>query len=159
MSAGPPTALTLAAAVGCGLNGGVFLAFSSFVMPALGRLRPAGGVAAMQAINREAVTVVFMAVLFGTAALCAPVAAWALLDPGAPRAGLQLAGAAVYLVGTIGLTVVFHVPRNEALAPLEPESAEAAREWRRYRREWTAGNHVRAVAATAAAPLLALAPA
>ena len=31
--------LTFAAALGCGLSAGVFFAFSSFVMPALARLR------------------------------------------------------------------------------------------------------------------------
>jgi uncharacterized membrane protein len=49
-------ALTLITAVGCGLNAGVFFAFSAFVMPALKRLPPAHGIAAMQSINRLAVT-------------------------------------------------------------------------------------------------------
>ena len=40
-----------AAVLGCGLVAGIFFAFSTFVMRALGR-RPAGeGIAAMQAIN------------------------------------------------------------------------------------------------------------
>ena len=34
-------ATALVAAVGCGLVGGVFFAFSGFVMPALARLAPA----------------------------------------------------------------------------------------------------------------------
>ena len=34
--------LTVVAALGCGLNAGVFFAFSSFVMKALARLQPAG---------------------------------------------------------------------------------------------------------------------
>jgi uncharacterized membrane protein len=45
---GPLYALTLAAALGCGLVGGVFFAFSSFVMAALRRLPPADGIAAMK---------------------------------------------------------------------------------------------------------------
>ena len=35
--------LAVVTAVGCGLVGGVFFAFSSFVMPALKRLPPAEG--------------------------------------------------------------------------------------------------------------------
>lgn len=62
--------LALLAALGCGLVGGAFFAFSSFVMPALGRLPGAEGIAAMQAINILAVTPAFMAALFGTAAVC-----------------------------------------------------------------------------------------
>lgn len=42
---------TLFAALGCALIAGVFFAFSAFVMKALGRLTPAGGITAMQSIN------------------------------------------------------------------------------------------------------------
>jgi len=35
-------ALTVVATLGCGLNAGVFFAFSSFVIKALARLQPAG---------------------------------------------------------------------------------------------------------------------
>jgi uncharacterized membrane protein len=70
---------TLASALGCGLVAGVFFAFSAFVMPALKRLKPAEGIAAMQAINVAAVTPAFMTVLFGTAAVCGALAVRALL--------------------------------------------------------------------------------
>jgi uncharacterized membrane protein len=60
-------AATLATTLGCGLAAGVFFAFSTFVMPALKRLSPANGVAAMQSINELAVTPAFMTALFGTA--------------------------------------------------------------------------------------------
>ncbi len=43
--------LAFAAAVGCGIVGGIFYAFSAFVMRALGRLAPEQGAAAMKAIN------------------------------------------------------------------------------------------------------------
>jgi uncharacterized membrane protein len=61
-------ALTAVTALGCGLNAGVFFAFSSFVMKALARLQPAQGIAAMQSINAVAVNPAFMTALFGTAA-------------------------------------------------------------------------------------------
>ena len=44
-------ALTLVTALGCGLNAGVFFAFSGFVMNGLRRLPAAQGIAAMQSIN------------------------------------------------------------------------------------------------------------
>jgi uncharacterized membrane protein len=43
--------VALATALGCGLIAGVFFAFSTFVMKALGSLLPAQGIAAMQSIN------------------------------------------------------------------------------------------------------------
>lgn len=71
--------VTLVTAVGCGLSAGVFFAFSAFVMPALGRLPPAQGIAAMQSINKLAVTPAFMTALFGTALACLGLAVWALV--------------------------------------------------------------------------------
>ena len=148
------TALTIATAVGCGLNGGVFFAFSSFVMPGLARLRPAEGAAAMQSINVTAVTPVFMTALFGTGALCVAVIVAGLAGLDESYGGWLVAGGAVYLAGTIVLTMLFHVPRNNALAAADPATPEAARLWERYLTEWTNGNHVRAVAGAAAAALL-----
>ena len=63
-------ALTLFAALGCGLVGGVFFAFSTFVMKALSRLPPGEGLAAMQSINVAALNRWFMAAFFGTAGAC-----------------------------------------------------------------------------------------
>ena len=149
--------LTVATALGCGLNAGVFFAFSSFVMKALARLQPAQGIAAMQSINLMAVTPAFMAALFGTATACVAVAVWALVDWDTSFGPYLLAGSASYLVGTIGLTIAYHVPRNNALAAVEPHHAEAAGRWTRYVAEWTRWNHLRAVAALAAAVCFTLA--
>jgi uncharacterized membrane protein len=70
MSEGALVGLIGVTALGCGIVGGVFFAFSSFVMTALGRLPAVEGMAAMRSINRVAVTPLFMAALFGTAAAC-----------------------------------------------------------------------------------------
>jgi uncharacterized membrane protein len=71
--------LTLVAALGCGLIAGVFFAFSSFVMRALGRLPPSGGAAAMQWINVVVLNPVFLGVFVGTAVVCVLVLVAALL--------------------------------------------------------------------------------
>ena len=113
-------ALTLVTALGCGLNAGVFFAFSSFVMKALACLQPAQGVAAMQAINVAAVTPAFMAALFGTAVACGVLAVWALFAWDERFAPYLLVGSLLYLVGTILLTIAYHVPRNDALVRVEP---------------------------------------
>ena len=150
-------ALTLVTALGCGLNAGVFFAFSGFVMKALARLQPAQGIAAMQSINLVAVTPAFMTALFGTATAAVAVAVWALVDWDTSFGPYLLAGGAVYLLGTIGLTIAYHVPRNNTLAALQPHRAEAAGRWTRYVAEWTRGNHLRAAASLAAAASFTLA--
>ena len=61
---------TFAGVLGAGAVGGVFYAFSSFVMPALERLQPADGIKAMQSINVTAERPGFMVAFLGTTLLC-----------------------------------------------------------------------------------------
>jgi uncharacterized membrane protein len=144
-------ALTFVTAIACGLSAGALFAFSSFVMKALARLPGPQGIAAMQSINVMAVTPAFMTALFGTAVLCVAVAVWAFVDWHDSFGPWLIAGSALYLFGPIGLTMGYHVPRNNALAQVEPTSPEAEALWRRYVVEWTRGNHVRVAAGIAAA--------
>lgn len=149
--------LTIIAALGAALNGGIFFAFSTFVMSALRRLPPAQGLAAMQEINITAVTPPFMTALFGTAAVCIAAAVAALVDWSSTTSALVLAGAAVYATGSIAVTAAYNVPRNNDLATVDAQQQDAAARWRRYDREWTGGNHVRTAACMAAAALLIVA--
>ena len=148
--------LTIAAAVGAGLVGGVLFGFSTFVMRALDRLPAADAIAAMQSINREAPNPLFMAALFGTAAAGVALAVSALPRLDEPVARLQLTGSALYLVA-VAITAIYHVPHNDALAKLDPHSASAAAEWVRYASGWTAWNHVRTAAALGGAIVLTIA--
>jgi uncharacterized membrane protein len=150
-------ALTLIAALGCGLIAGVFFAFSTFVMRGLARLPSPQGIAAMQSINVTAITPTFMVALFGTALVCVALAVTALFMLDEDFAVYVLVGGALYPVGTIGVTMAFNVPRNNALAAADPDSPEAATLWNRYVAEWTAWNHVRGAAALGAAASLAIA--
>ena len=145
--------LTVVTAIGAGVVGGVLFAFSSFVMKALGRLPSPEGIAAMQAINGAAPTPWFMAALLGTAMASVALGISALLRLDEPHAAYQLAGSVVYLVGLL-VTIGYHIPRNEALAAVDPHAADAGGHWRRYVAEWTAGNHVRAALSVAAAASL-----
>lgn len=149
--------LTWLAALGSGLVAGVFFAFSSFVMAALGRLPAPQAIGAMRSINVVVVNPTFLSAFFGTAAGCLALAALSLLDPAAPGAGLRLAGGLLYLLGTILVTIAFNVPLNDALAAGEPDAPGAAALWARYLRVWTAWNTVRTAAALAASAAFALA--
>jgi uncharacterized membrane protein len=145
--------LTLVSALGCGLAAGVFFAFSTFVMRALGRLPAPHGIEAMQAINVAAINPWFMTALFATAATCVATIIAAFVDWDGGYGPYLLAGGSLYLLGTIGVTIAFNVPRNNALAKLDPAGADAGSAWARYLAEWTAWNHVRTVAPLIAAGL------
>ena len=157
MSDGLHFALILVAALGSGLIAGVFFAFSTFVMTALGRLPPAQGIAAMQSINVAVINPVFLGTLFGTGVVCVVLAVVALLGWQAPGAAWLLAGSLLYVVGDVGVTMAFNVPLNNALAAADPGSAEGAALWARYLTGWTAWNHVRTVAGLAATAAFILA--
>ena len=144
------TVLTLVAALGCGLLAGIVYAFSSAVMKALGRLPAAQGLAAMQSINITVINPWFMGAFFGPAPICVAVAVLSVLEWEEPEVFYHLAGSAVYVVGTLFVTMAFNVPRNDALAAVEPESADGSSLWRRYLVEWTAWNHVRTATARGA---------
>jgi uncharacterized membrane protein len=149
--------LTLLSALGCGLIGGVFFAFSTFVMRALAALPPAQGIAAMKSVNIAVLNPMFLGVFLGTTVSCVLLAVSSLLTWQKPGAALLLAGSALYLLGTFVVTMVCNVPRNDALATLDAASAESARFWAEYVAGWTLWNHVRTIAAIAAATLLVIA--
>jgi uncharacterized membrane protein len=143
--------LTAIAAIGSGLIGGIFFAFSTFVMAALGRLPAAQGIAAMQSINIAVLNPWFLAPFFGTAAIGIVLAVAALLRVGGLADVWLLAGSVLYVVGTVVVTILFNVPRNRALARVVPDSPDGARLWADYVVSWTAWNHVRTAASIAAA--------
>ncbi len=143
--------LALLLCIGSGTIGGVFFAFSSFVMRALGDLPPAHGVSAMQRINVVVLNPWFLGVFIGTAGMGAACVILAFMPFVAPRSPLLISAGLLYVLGCFGVTMMFNVPRNDALARLGAESAEAQAYWQVYLREWVFWNHVRTLASAAAA--------
>lgn len=142
-------ALLWFSAIGCGLLAGVYFAFSAFVMTSLGRIAPAAGIEAMNAINVDIVKSLFMPLFLGTslsALLLAIVGVFAWKEPGAIA---MCAGGALYLSGMTIVTMAFNVPLNDALAAVAPAGPQGAAFWTRYLTEWTWWNHVRTAACTA----------
>ncbi|NNK66905.1 MAG: DUF1772 domain-containing protein [Rhodobacteraceae bacterium] len=137
------------------LVAGVFLAFSDFIMRSLAITGGVGGVEAMQVINREVFRWVFMTLFLGMAALSVVIAAYAWMGVNGPAGMLILAAALMYLVGCFGVTVVFNVPMNEALAVMDLSSDATRDYWRQtYVPRWTFWNSVRTAAAAISAALL-----
>jgi uncharacterized membrane protein len=138
--------LVFAAAIGSGLVGGTFFAFSSFVMAALGRIPPAQGVAVMKGINVIVINPSFMTAFLGTGGLCLLVGVESLFTWNQAGAKLALVASLVYLMGCLGTTTVSNVPLNNQLASMADPTA-ATTFWPRYLEAWTIWNHVRTIAA------------
>lgn len=80
------TTAVVTAALGCAVVGGIFFAFSNFIMKALARLSSAEGMAAMQSINVTVLNKWFLGVFTGTAALSLPLAGYAIANWSTPPA-------------------------------------------------------------------------
>jgi len=138
--------LPAAAALAAAAVGGIFFAFSTFIMAALARRPPAEGAAAMQAINVAVLNPAVFALLFGTIGLTAGAA---FAAPSAPA----IAAAAVYTLGCVGVTGLRNVPLNERLRLADPQAPETTALWREYLKRWTRWNHLRTAACFLAAAL------
>ncbi len=149
--------LTFAAVLGSGLVAGIFFAFSTFVMRALGQLPENQGIAAMKAINVTVLNPWFFLAFFGTGVVCLTVAFLTLGSAAGTLRAYLLAGCALHLVGCIVVTMAFNVPLNNRLASTDPDSSGTDALWADYLSRWTRWNHVRTAAPLAAAGFFAMA--
>jgi uncharacterized membrane protein len=148
-------ALVFVAAIGSGLVGGIFFAFSSFVMAALGRIPPAQGVAAMNSINVTVIDPSFMTAFIGTGVLCLVIGVGSLFMWNHAGAWIAFGASLVYLLGCIGTTMILNVPLNNQLASIA-DPATAIAFWPQYLKLWIKWNHVRTITAALSAVLLSL---
>jgi uncharacterized membrane protein len=145
------TPLLWISAPGAFLMAGVFFAFSNFVMSGFERLPPKDGMAAMNSINVTVINPLFMALFLGTGLAAALLAIMNFSQLPAPSAVKIIAGAAVYLGGSIGVTMIFNVPLNDSLAAAQADSAAL---WSDYLKTWVMWNSVRGVASLVSGALL-----
>ena len=147
------TLLGTTALLGSALVGGVFFAFSSFVMKALARVPSSEGIAAMQSINVVVINPSFLGAFIGTALLSIVVVVLMLVDRSHPAMMFFLGGAVVYFAGTFLVTVFGNIPLNDQLAATSATDPSALELWEHYLERWTIWNHVRTAASMAAALL------
>lgn len=125
--------------------GGVFSAFSEFIMAGLLRARPSAGIQAMQEINKTVIRTQFVAGIMLIPVLSVAVAVYGANHlEGAARIAL-IAAPAIYIPSVFLMTMIGNVPMNNRLESLDPESAEAAAYWQVYGRRWTRLNHFRSL--------------
>jgi uncharacterized membrane protein len=139
------------AIVGCGCIGGVFFAFSTFIMASLERVGAVPGAAAMNSINSVILGSLFMPVFYGTTLASLVLAVVSLSHWREPGAAPLAAAGILYVLGMFGVTLFLNVPLNNALV------ADGAAVWARYLKEWIFWNHVRTVASLGAAALFIVA--
>ena len=134
--------------------GGVFLAFSDFIMRSLSRAHGNGGVEVMQIINREVFRYIFIPLFLLMAPVSIALGVSAHLFLSSAAAALLIAAGGVYLVGAFIVTIAGNVPLNEALAKMDVASPETRAYWAQtYLPRWTFLNSVRTAACAAAAAL------
>lgn len=138
-----PLYFSLFLALWSAIVGGTFSAFSEFIMSALKKTEPAGGIEAMQNINRDVIKTQFVAGILSIAVFSAVFAIYSLfVFEGAALVTLILASL-VYLTSVFLVTMFGNVPMNDALARLEHDSLDARIYWEKYTRIWTMLNHAR----------------
>lgn len=148
------TIVAIVTAVGAGIVSGAFFAFSTFAIQGIAALETPAAVRAMQQVNVAAVRPPLMIALFGTGVLSIVVIIVGFTALSRPDGWLFLIAGLLYLIGNPVLTVVYNVPRNNAVAAADPDTPEAAEVWQRYLREWVGANHVRTITAAIAGALL-----
>jgi len=141
--------LVVAALLGSALVGGIFFAFSTFVMKALARLATSEGIRVMQSINVVVINPMFMGAFIGTAIFSAAIAIIALGGWAGPSPHWFFVGALHYVFGTFFVTAFGNVPLNDRLERVSPEENE--RLWSHYLSKWTFWNHIRTTTAVIAA--------
>jgi uncharacterized membrane protein len=137
--------------------GGVFSAFSEFVMGGLLRTAPAGGIEAMQHINRTVIKTQFVAGIISIApfSVLFAIYSWRVFE-GAALTVLSLAPI-VYLPTVFFMTIFGNVPMNNKLDQLDHKTPEAEAYWVKYGRDWTRLNHVRSIGSILTAGLYIIA--
>ena len=137
--------LTMCAAVCTALLAGNFFAFSAFFLRALGGLTAERGIVAMQATVAAIKAPAFLVLFLGTALLCLAIGTMTIFTWREAYAHYAFAGAALFLIGGFGVTMLRSVPLNNALLAASPDADGARDQWRRYRLIWMRWNHVRAI--------------
>ena len=147
--------LLQAATLAYAIVGGVFIAFSDFIMRSLARTSGTGGIEAMQIINREVFRWLFMALFIGLAPVSIGIALYGLIMIGGSAGNVLCVAGLTYVIGCFGVTVCYNVPLNERLAKVSVADASTVDFWEQtYVPRWTWWNTVRGLACVVSSALM-----
>ena len=136
--------LLILAGLGSGMMAGLFVAFSTFMMKALGSLELSEGMKAMQAINRFIIRPSFLVTFLGTGLLL--ILACYFAGNNHPSFWYLIAATSFYVATCLVSTMAFNVPLNNQLEALSADEPEGLSFWKHYLARWTLWNHVRSIA-------------
>ncbi|WP_100640660.1 DUF1772 domain-containing protein [Alteromonas facilis] len=139
------TGLLVFVAIASALMGGIYFAFSGFIMKSLSTMSTESAVDCMNSINREIVNSFFLPLFFLSTMVCATLV-FVSEDVSVK------AGALTYIVGMFVCTVVKNVPLNNRLEATTDRDREDT--WAYYLSSWTRWNHVRTVSCIVASLVL-----
>jgi uncharacterized membrane protein len=142
-----------------GITTGVMFCYQIAIMPALHELSDREFINSFQHIDRQIVNPLFVVVSFlGGGALL--LTGTVLEAPGSVRFLLLVAASAVYIVGVVIVTLVWHVPRNAALDRFAVTTAtddEFADARKNFEPSWNRLHAARTLASIAALVVLSVA--
>lgn len=116
-------------AVGCGAMGGLYFAFSAFIMTALERAGPVPGTLSMNSINTVILRSLFMP-LFWTTTLASLILGVIGLAHWREPGGVMVASAGlIYVIGMFGVTMLYNVPLNNSLVAADPHTSSGVAVW------------------------------
>ncbi|MBJ3783896.1 anthrone oxygenase family protein [Devosia sediminis] len=127
------------AALSCATMGGIYFAFSAFIMRALADASDAGAVA-MRSVNLVILRSAFMPFFFGSTLLAAILVVIGIADFNRASTSdwTMIMAGTVYVLGMFGTTVIGNVPLNDQLANDRRRTT-----WTDYLERWTPLNHLR----------------
>tara|TARA_B100000287_G_scaffold229937_1_gene216646 strand:- start:357 stop:830 length:474 start_codon:yes stop_codon:yes gene_type:complete len=142
------------AIVSFGFIGGVYFAFSFFVMQSLNELNRTEAIKTMVAINKVILKSPFMALFFGSTFLALSLLISSFLKKN--LVSLPSLSGAIFLIGMFLCTALKNVPLNKELNKFKGTNSESESEaqWSDYYLNWTKWNHVRTAACFLSTALL-----
>lgn len=130
-----------------GIMAGLFFAYSVSVVLAFDTLSASAYTTVMKSINEVILNAAFGVTFVGAAVVPIVSAAIVFLsgDWTAQHGQLFVVGVVIYVIGTVAVTMVIHIPMNEYIATWSTVSPPD--DWATVRTRWALWNHVRTIAA------------
>ena len=139
-----------------GLMGGIYFAFSIFLLKSLSQLPELQAARAMNKINDVIVNTVFLPMFIVSTLWYAGLIIWSIVHWQNLNSAYLITAALVYIVGMFLVTAFGNVPLNNRLQRSASSDAALIRCWRRYHRQWAELNHLRTISCTVSLVLLVI---